>query len=224
MLLELGKRGSLLRLRLEAEANKLSELKANIFGEGEVQVADLLFRLGVASRFERWLTCHEFKGKDAKAPDVDGPVVHLCTTTLDHLRRQVVQSAAHSGASVRRSVHTPPEVSQLDRAQAVQQIFRLDVPVDYVLRVDVLQGLDHLPDVVCCLDLGVAALCPQIFVELTLRAILQDQVNLVVIEEEAVELNNVRVAQVALDLNLPPKLVLNATLQQLLLVEHFQRD
>lgn len=119
---------------------------------------------------------------------------------------------------------TPTEVGQFDRSETIEQVLWLDVSMDYVLLVDVLQRLDHLTDVVGCLLFRVFLLGPQSLVELTFRAVLEDQVDLVVVEEESIELDNVGVAKVTLDLDLPPELVLDATFEELLLVEHLEGD
>ena len=121
-------------------------------------------------------------------------------------------------------MHAPTEVGQLDRAEAIEKVLWLDVPMDDVLLVDVLERLDHLPDVVRSFLLRVLLLCFQVFVEFTLGAVLENQVDLIFVEEEAVELNNVRVSQMTLDLDLSPQLVLNAAFEKLLLEEHFEGD
>ena len=73
-------------------------------------------------------------------------------------------------------MYAPSKVCKLDRTKAVEQVLWLDVPVDYILRVDVLEGLAHLRDVVRRLGFRVARgwLTFQVFVELTLRAVLKD--------------------------------------------------
>lgn len=120
-------------------------------------------------------------------------------------------------------MHAPAKVCQLDSAEAIEQVLRLDIPVDNVLRVDVLESLDHLPDVVRCLLLRVALLRAEVLVELPFWAVLEDEVDLVLVEEEAVELDDVGVAQMALDLDLSSQLVLDSSLQKLLLEEHLKR-
>lgn len=69
-------------------------------------------------------------------------------------------------------MHAPTEVGQLDRAEAIEKVLWLDVPMDDVLLVDVLERLDHLPDVVRSFLLRVLLLCFQVFVEFTLGAVL----------------------------------------------------
>ena len=93
-----------------------------------------------------------------------------------------------------------------------------------VLRVDVLKGLNDLEDVACSDDFRVVPLCLEVFVEFSLRTILQNQVDLVLIEEEPVQLHDMRVLQVTLDLDFPSELVLYFALEQLTLVENLQRD
>ena len=52
---------------------------------------------------------------------------------------------------------TPAEISQLNHTKAVEKILWLDITVDNVLRVNVLERLADLEDVVSCLLLIVAA-------------------------------------------------------------------
>ena len=61
----------------------------------------------------------------------------------------------------------------------------------------------------------------QVFVKLTLRTILENQVDLIFIKEEAIELHNVWMSQVALDLNFTTQLMRDVTLEKLSLVQDF---
>ena len=63
---------------------------------------------------------------------------------LNHLRGQVVESAAHGGAPAAGRVHGPPEVGDLEVALHVEEeVLGLDVAVDHLHRVAVGQGLDN---------------------------------------------------------------------------------
>ena len=61
-------------------------------------------------------------------------------------------------------MHTPTVVSEFDDPEAVEQVFRLYVPVDDVLGVNVLQSLAHLIDVARSLLLREVALAFQLLV------------------------------------------------------------
>ena len=76
--------------------------------------------------------------------------------------------------------------------------------MDYILTVDVLEGVAHLKNIIGRQWLWVFTDCFQGFVELTIVTVLQDQVDLLIIVEEAIELHNVLMSQVALDFNLTP--------------------
>ena len=112
-------------------------------------------------------------------------------------------------------MHAPTEVSQLDHTKAVEQVLRLDVPMNNVLRVDVSERLADLEDVARGLDFVIPALrlAFKVFVELTLGTILQDQVYPVIVVEEAVQLNHILVPQVALNFDLSAQLVRYVTLE-----------
>ena len=53
----------------------------------------------------------------------------------------------------------------------------------------------------------------QVFIKLALWTILKDQVDLVFVKEEAIELHDVWMSQVALDLNFTTQLVCDVTLE-----------
>ena len=71
-------------------------------------------------------------------------ILDLRVTYLNHLRGQVVESAAHGGAPAAGRVHGPPEVGDLEVALHVEEeVLGLDVAVDHLHRVAVRQGLDN---------------------------------------------------------------------------------
>jgi hypothetical protein len=43
----------------------------------------------------------------------------------------------------------PTKISQLDRTERVQQIFRLDISVDHIFAMNILKSLRNLVNVVC---------------------------------------------------------------------------
>ena len=94
---------------------------------------------------------------------------------MDHLWRQVVKRATDCLAPIRWSVHAPPEVSEFYLAILIEQVLRLNISVDDVLRVHVLQSSDDLCNVPTSRGLVVSALWlgPQVVEKFTLVAILQ---------------------------------------------------
>ena len=160
MAFELLQAGPLRRLLLQAVADKVLEVGPGLFGELEIEGANFLLRRSIVLGLERRLANNELVRQDAQAPYVHALVV-AAAIVLDHLRRQVVQCATHGLSAVRWGVDAPTVVRQLDDAEAVQQILWLDVPVDYVLRVDVLQSLYDLVDIsrgdlLCIATLGLS--------------------------------------------------------------------
>ena len=127
--------------------------------------------LPVTSCFKRWFPYDELISENAHAPNIyliivcDG--VHMfvavvrgsaITTPSQHLRRQVVQRATHCLSTIRRCVYTPSKVSKFYRSETVQQVFRLDVPMNYITRVDILERLNDLQDVLGSSLLRVASI------------------------------------------------------------------
>lgn len=109
-------------------------------------------------------------------------------------------------------MHTPSKVTQLDCAKRVEEILRLDITMHDVFLVEILEGLNHLADVVGTpfLSKVLVRLVLELLVEFTFGTVLQDQVNPFFIIEEAIHLENVLVSQMALDFNLSSQLVLYA--------------
>ena len=71
-------------------------------------------------------------------------ILDLRVTYLNHLRGQIVESAAHGGAPAAGRVHGPPEVGDLEVALHVEEeVLGLDVAVDHLHGVAVGQGLDN---------------------------------------------------------------------------------
>lgn len=174
---------------------------------------------------EGGLADEELVGEDAEAPEVDLLVVRVVGGAgLDHLGGQVVEGAAHGLAAAVRGVDAPAEVGDLDLAvDADEDVLGLDVAVDDVLAVQVAQRARHLRHVLRRLPLREPALAPQVLVQLPFRRELEDQEHPLAVVEVPEQLQDVRVPQVALDLDLPPHLLLHPPLRQLALVQHLER-
>ena len=122
-------------------------------------------------------------------------------------------------------MYTPSEVSNLNRAIGIEQVFWLYVSVDYALCVHVFQGLQDLSNVIGRSRFVVSTLWLrfQVVEQFTTWREFENQVDLLVICEEPVHPEDVLVAQMALDLNLPPELNLHIVLDELTLVQNLER-
>ena len=89
----------------------------------------------------------------------------------------------------------------------------------------VFQGLQDLGDVIGCSRFVVAAfrLCFEVVEQFATRGEFENQVDLLVICEEPIHPEDVLVAQMALDLDLPPELNLYIVLDELALVQNLER-
>lgn len=119
---------------------------------------------------------------------------------------------------------TPTEVCQLDCSLAVQEVFRLEISMDNLLLVKILKCLHNLPRVVRCLLLVESSIWRLLeFLEkFAADCILKNQVNLLLVPEEAIEPANVVVSQVRLNFDLSSQLCLHFVLDQLLFYKNFQ--
>lgn len=100
--------------------------------------------------FQRWVC--GLQASTVKEQTTVKLPVHKCSVgcirSLNHLRRQIVQRATHRLAPARRRMHRPPKVCNLQvPIQPQQQVLRLDVPMDDMLRVAVAERLSHGPNV-----------------------------------------------------------------------------
>ncbi|KAH9831296.1 cercosporin toxin biosynthesis protein, partial [Teratosphaeria destructans] len=142
---------------------------------------------------------------------------------LDHLRREVIQRAAHGVAPVVGRVHRPAEIGDLDLAvQADEDVLGLDVAVHDVLAVQVAQRARHLRDVLRGLPLREALGLAQVLVQLALARELEDQEDALGVVEVAVQAQDVGVREVGLDLDLASDLLLHFAGLQLGFVQDFE--
>lgn len=141
-----------------------------------------------------------------------------------HLGWEVVEGAAQSFAAIAGCVAGPAEVGEFDGVEGAEEVLRLDVPVDDVLLVDVGEGLRDLVNDVGALGLIEAAprRVLELLVELAARDVLQNHVDLVLVEEKAVDGQDVLVLEVEANFNFPLQLLLDPVVDELCLVEDFE--
>ena len=121
-------------------------------------------------------------------------------------------------------MHTPSKVRDLDLSMdSHEDILRLDISVHNMLLVEIPQGCCHLCDVLCCFPFGKSVLFPQMFIQLALASKFKDEEDSFAIVEMTVEAENIRMAQIAVDLDFPSDLLLDLSLLQLAFVEDLQR-
>lgn len=99
--------------------------------------------------------------------------------------------------------------------QAIEKVFRLDISMYDIFRVQVFQCFAHLTNVIGCYWLSIPHiwLLLEVLVELTTWSVLEYQINLLLIPEETIHAKDVVMTEVGLDLNLSPQLVLDVGFQ-----------
>lgn len=150
------------------------------------------------SVLEGGLADEELVRQDAEAPQVDLlGVAIVAAAGLEHLRREVVEGAAHSFAAVVGRVDGPAEVADLDLAvNTDEDVLRFDVPVHDVLLVEIFERRGHLGDVLRGFPLGEPLLPPEVLVQLALPGELQDQEDPFTVVEMAEQSQDIRVSEV----------------------------
>lgn len=121
-------------------------------------------------------------------------------------------------------MHTPPKVPNLQLAiNPQQQILRLDIPMNHMLRMEVTQRIGHLVDIPRAPLLREASMLGELLVQLALPRKLEHEEYPLLVVKVTVQTQDVRVSQVLLDLDLAPDLLLDARLHDLGFVETFER-
>jgi len=195
----------------------------DVRGELEIHFRDPLISLVVGLRLEGRLPYEELVRENPEGPQVDLLVVHV---PLDHLGRKIVQRSAHRRASRRRRVYGPPEIGDFKIAFCVEeQVLRFNIPVDHFFAVAVSQGVRHLADVFG--RRGVVEAAVGLFlhrlVHLAARRELEDEVDARLVVEVAEQAEDVGVAEMRLDLDLSPQLMLHLGFLQLRLEQDLER-
>ena len=174
---------------------------------------------------ERGLAHEELVRQHTQTPQINlFVVVVVGAARLDHLRREVVKGTAEGLPPVVGGVHTPPEIRNLDLAvNTDEDVLGLNVPVDDVLAVQVAESRRHLGNILGRLGLGETVLLAEVLVQLALARELEDQEDAFAVMEVTEELEDVGVAEVALDFDLSADLPLHtASGLQLVLVQHLE--
>jgi len=139
---------------------------------------------------------------------------------LDHFWGQIVQCAAHGFPPIRGRMDAPSKVTDFEFAiDPDEEIFRFDIPVDYVFGVEVDESVGHLVDIDSTSSFGKAAVLHELLVHLTLSGEFKHEKDAVLVVEVAVETKDVGMSQVLLDLDFASDLFLNPRLYNFLLVE-----
>ena len=119
----------------------------------------------------------------------------------------------------------PPKVTDLEfTLDSDEEIFGLNIPVDYVFGVEVDESVGHLVDVDGASAFGKAAILHQLLIHLTLASEFEHEEDAVFVVEVAVETEDVGVSEVLLDLDFASDLFLNPGLDNLLLVEALEGE
>lgn len=114
----------------------------------------------------------------------------------------------------------PSEVTNLEFAvDSYEEIFWLNIPVDYVFRVEVDESIGHLVDVDGTSPFGKAAVLHELLIHLTLAGEFKHEEDAVLVVEVAVKTKDVGVSKVLLDLDFTSDLFLDLRLYNLLLIE-----
>lgn len=122
-------------------------------------------------------------------------------------------------------MHRPAKVGNFEMTvHANQDVLRLDVSVDDVFAVAVTDGFNHLLHIPSCPPFGEARVLLEKGVELSAGSDLQHEIDAVLVPKVIVQAENVRMPEMALNLNLSPELVLHPVPDELLFVEDLQSE
>jgi hypothetical protein len=111
VVLNLGQGESLVRIISKNAADEVFDFVTQPHGELQVYLFYSVIGCLVVLRLEGRIADDELVAEDAERPNVHLVVVGL---VIDHLRRQIVESATEGLPPVVRSVDAPPKVSNLN--------------------------------------------------------------------------------------------------------------
>ena len=114
----------------------------------------------------------------------------------------------------------PPKVTDLEfTVDSDEEVFRLNIPMNYVFGVEVVESVGHLVNVHSTSSFGKAAVLHELLVHLTLAGKFKHEEDAVLVVEVAIETEDVGVSKVLLDFDFASDLFLNPRLDNLLLVK-----
>jgi hypothetical protein len=154
---------------------------------------------------------------DSDRPDIYSLVVIVA---LQDLRTDVERSTAEGRAHKIAQVDGPAEVAQLYYSLVHHYVLRLYIAVDDLLGMEVTDGCAELAHDGSSFALGKGQVVLELFEELASHGYLQDDVDVLLVVEAAVELDDVGVAQEHLDLHLTDELLHNSLFKKDRLLYH----
>jgi hypothetical protein len=170
--------------------------------DAELALDDVALDVEGRGRAERGLAVQQLVQQDAERPHVD---LLVLVVAADHLGRHVLVRAAKRDPVVRLGpgsarelgeLAAPAEVGHLGHEVRVEQdVLRLEVAVQEALAVDVLQRQGHLGHDLARVALRKPLVPLQKLVQVPVRSVLQQHVQLLVRLDQVVELYYVRMVQ-----------------------------
>ena len=180
----------------------------DVLGDGEGDCLDFLVGLAHLTGLEGWPSVEHGVEDDADGPAVNR--VAVATVLVENLRGQIVGSAAHGALllALVEDLGSQAEVAHFE-AHSVrkEQVAQLEVSVDDLARVDVLDGVDELRDVVSGLNLMQALASLDKIREGLVGADVEHDVDVLFVFEVAVEADDVLVVERAMDFDLTGELL-----------------
>ena len=104
-----------------------------------------------------------------------------------------------------------------------KDVLGLDVSVHNMLLMEIFQRCCHLRNILCCFPFGESVLFPEMLIQLAFASKFKDEEDSFAVVEMTVKAENIRMAQMAVDLYFPSYLLLDLSLLQLAFVENLQR-
>ena len=113
VLRDFRKRNSLRAIMLQHRSDEILGVLRDrlLHGELQVDLADSSVGLIVLRCEERWCADEKLVHQHSQAPGISRVIV---LPALNHLRREVIQRAAQSLATINRGVNGPPKIGDLD--------------------------------------------------------------------------------------------------------------
>ena len=221
MLVDLADRDALLRVDLEQTSEKVTGLCRDVFLQQVLAFEDELVELVHRLRLERHSSVEHCEQDNACTPQID---IEAVAAVPQNFRRDVGRRTALLAHDlVRLDLSRDAKVGNLDVTFAVKQyVVQLDVSVGHVLRVDVTQAVDDLPENLLRERLLQSASLSDIVEQVAASAQLHDDDDVFLSLERLVDLDHVVVPQLQQQVHFFHQLRLLHFVSQVRLVQRFE--
>ena len=209
---------SILRLHFQQRPNKIVEFITEIFRTVIINLLNLTYQISpIKVISKRGNSSCKLVSQHSQTPEIQPVIILLLQGNFgaDIIRSATVSSSPFSWVW---DMHWPSKVSDLNFiVDRKKDVFRFNIAMEDFVLVNMFERLDHLVDIMCCPLLWESSFILQQFIQLSIRRVVEDNINPLIVVEKSVHGEDIRVFEMAVDLYLSSELEDNITIDNLLL-------